>query len=336
MAGKRPIDIQRNAAVTLQIDDGEKSAAPEFLSTASGLYIIRSSSVFRIRLADDIDPGRTNPNIPNQSQQVLTAGCDNEIVARVLLTAKYLFDENNATVKPFVASLFEECIVLTRHLLELDAMTRELSDHIQARHKAFAEKLAKPNAFRLPSIPSLETDIHNILVKADKAKDSLLVLCRLRFLPDATGKPKLKELDKAVEAALQAEPELVKAWKETSSYFGLIRNMRNASEHPEENYRVVLSDFKMWPDGKVYPPLIEIQHPDTPIRSLSVTEFLEFVRDSMLAHAESMLVLIRFAVLLKNNPFGEWVAEFPEDERRHKHVRYYRALDFNGVWRILG
>lgn len=336
MNGKRPIDIQRDAAVTLQIGGDDKSPVKEFLSTGDALYAIKELSVSRVHLADDIDPGRTNPGIPNLSQQVLTAGYNSEIVAKILLTAKYLFDDHNETVKPFVAHLFESCIFLTRQLLELETMTRELLDEVQRKQAAFTENPSVFSAFSLPSIPSLDTKVHNILVKADKAKDAILALYRLRFLPAATGKPKLKELDKAVELAMLAEPELIAAWKETSRYFWLIRNMRNASEHPEENYRTVLSDFAMWTDGKVYPPLIEIQHPDTPIRSLPVTEFLAFVRDSMLGYAESTLPFIRFAVLLESNPFHERVIELPEHERRHTHVRFYRAVVLNGAWHILG
>jgi hypothetical protein len=62
----------------------------EFLSTGNSLYVIKEAGVYRIQLADDIDPARANPNIPNLNQQVLAAGHNNEIVARILLTAKYL------------------------------------------------------------------------------------------------------------------------------------------------------------------------------------------------------------------------------------------------------
>ncbi|MEJ0084990.1 MAG: hypothetical protein WDO72_04880 [Pseudomonadota bacterium] len=336
MPGKRPIDIQRDAAITLQIGGNDKSPTREFLSTGNCLYIIKDTSVFKVQLADDIDPGRTNPAVPNLSQQILTAGYENEIVARILLTAKYLFDERNATVTPFVATLFENCIVLTRHLLELELLVRELADEILRKQAAFAEQPAAPNAFSLPSITGLDSKLHSVLTKADKAKDSILGICRLQFLPGAAGKGKLEDLHKAIEAAMQAEPDLFTAWTETSKYFSLIRNMRNVSEHPKENYQLLLTNFEMQPNGQVYPPLVEVQHPDTPIRTLPLSELVEFVRNMTLDHAEMMLAFIRFAVLLKDNPFQEWVAEFPEGERRHKFVRYYRAIQLNGAWRILG
>lgn len=336
MAGKRPIDTKRDAAITLQIGGDDKSPIKEFLSTANGLYVIKETGVFKLQLADDIDPGRTNPTIPNLSQQVLAAGYDDEIVARVLLTAKYLFDERNATVKPFVASLFGNCLVLTRQLLELDLMARELADDIRRKESLFAGKPAAPNAFTLPSVPELSSKLHDILAKADKVKDTMLVICRLQFLPNAALKGKLQELDTAVATAMQAEPELVTGWKEHAKFFSLIRNMRNASEHSADNFRIILADFSMQPDGKVNPPLAEIQHPDTPIGTLPVVELIETVRNEMLERAEAILVFIRLAGLLKDNPFDEWVAEFPQEARRHRFVRYYRAINVNGALQILG
>lgn len=50
----------------------------------------------------------------------MAEGYVNVIVARILLTAKTLFDENNVTVTSFVATLFEKCIVLTGQLRDLN------------------------------------------------------------------------------------------------------------------------------------------------------------------------------------------------------------------------
>lgn len=337
MAGKRQIDKKRDSAIEVRIgSDNDQSSITDTLSTGESLYALKENGVYKVQLADHIDPGRTNPDIPNLSQQVLTEGSSNEIVARVLLTAKYLFDENKATVEPFVASLFENCIFLTRQVLELDAMVRELSEEIWDKEIVFTQHAPSPNALSLPSIPSLDTKIHHLLVKADKAKDAMLMLYHLRFLRTGAGRPKLTELEKAIEAETQGEPQMIAAWKETSAYFRMIRNMRNASEHPKESSRVALSDFRMLPDGKVYPPLIEVHHPETPVGSSPVNDFLKLVRGSMLAHAESTLAFIRLAVLLERNPFHESVAVFPEEERRHKHVRFYRAIALDGAWRILG
>lgn len=336
MSGKRAIDRQRDSAITMHVGGDDPSAVMEFLSTGNALYAIKEKGVYKIQLADDIDPQRTNPSIPNLNQQILNVGYDNEIVGAILLTAKTLFDEKNATVKPFVASLFESCLTLTKQILELDEIVNVLADEITQKETAMAQKSMQPNAVIIPSVPGMDSKLHNIVSKADKAKNTLLAICRLQFTPDATGKIKLDELEQKIVEAMSAEPQLATAWNGIFDRFKLIRNLRNVSEHPKENYRIALTDFKMQPDGKVNPPLVEIQHPETPIDPASVVSFSRFVRDMMLDNAETILVLIRLAGLLNHNPFGEWVSDFPEEERRHKHVQFYRALNIGGRWRILG
>jgi hypothetical protein len=92
----------------------------------------------------------------------------------------------------------------------------------------------------------------------------------------------------------------------------------------------------MQPDGCVTPALIEVQHHTTPIRPLPVTEFLAFVTTSLLEHAGAALAFIKIASLLSQNPFGETVAAFPPEQRRNRHVRFYRAISLGGERRILG
>lgn len=333
-SGKRPIDRRRDAAISMKID-GE-SAVRDLLSTGGGLYAITETAVIKIQTADNIDPGRTNVDIPNLSQQVLPAGYDDEIVARILITAMYLFDERNSRVKPFVSNVLETCIELTRQLIELDAMSSLLVKDIRDNETVFEAKRGEPNAYTLPSIPGLESKVRNILAAADKAKDSILVLCRLQFLPDSPRKSKLAELNEAIEEFMQGEPDRIAAWKAITEYFTLIRNCRNASEHPREGHGVALTDFRMWPDGKVYPPLVEVLHAETPIRALPLVEFLEFIRNTMIEHAEVALAFIKGATLLRENPFKEAVAEFAEPLRYHRFVRFYRAVNLDGSWRILG
>lgn len=337
MSKKLPIDKQRESAGTLMVgDDDDNSAIKELLSTTDALYAIKEKGVYKIRLADDIDPDRTNLNIPNLSQKVLSAGYDNEIVARILLTAKYLFDENNATVRPFIGNLFEGSLDLVKHVLELQEMISSLKDKISQKENIILQEKQKTNAFSLPSIPDLNTKLHNIFVRADKAKDGILSLYKLHLLPNADKKPKLSEYDNAIRKLPNIEPDFVSSWNESKKFFILIRNIRNSSEHPKNKQQVILSDFNMNSDGSINPPLVEIQHKDTLISLLPLVELLDFLQERIINYAEGTLVFIRCLVLLDNNPFGQWVSVFPVEERRHPFVKYYRSINIGGTERILG
>lgn len=336
MKKKRSIDRQREAAITMRIgDDEDKSPIKDFLSTENALFTIKEKGVYKVQLADDIDPKRTNPHIPNVSQKVLPAGDTNEVVGRVLLTAKCLFDEKNSTVKPFVGSLLEQSIELTRHILELNEMIEDLKRIIIEKGTEFEKREHKSNAYTLPSIPSLDKDIHNILVKADKAKDSIYSLYRLYFLP-TSAKPELNKYDPAIRDKLSEQPEILEGWCETKTILNLIRNIRNASEHRKEGQQVKLKDFEMQSDGSVMSPTIEIEHKDTPIKPTGVLEFLNYIKDLVLNHAEGSIVTIKCATLLDKNPLKESVGYAPPESRKHQFIRYYRTIDFKGEVRILG
>lgn len=337
MTSKRVIDKQRNAALTLTVSDGDDdSPIREFLTTSDNLYLIKEKGVYKVQLADDIDPKRTNPNIPNLSQRVLSAGYNDEVVARVLLTAKQLFDENCSPVKPFVSEMLQASLDLTKHILELRDMISSLTDEITRKEKELLERSSDASSFSLPSITDLNTKLHNIFIKADKAKDGILALYKLHFLPDSTQKPKMAEYDAAIEELQDIAPDLIANWNEIKKFFHLIRNIRNSSEHPKAGQRVLLSDFTMNADRSIDSPLTKVEHSETPIGYIPLVELLDFLQSTTTNYAEAALVFIRCAALLKNNPFNEWVSEFRIEERRHPLVKYYRSINMGGRNHILG
>jgi hypothetical protein len=211
-------------------------------------------------------------------------------------------------------------------------MTRDLADEIVQKETAFAERPAAPNAVIIPSICGKETKLHNILSKADKAKDTLLTICRLQFLPDKKDRPKLEALETAIEKSLSAEPQLIAAWKGAAKYFTLVRNARNASEHPKDNYRIILSDFACVLMEKSILHLSKYSIQTHPIMTAPLTEFLEFIRNTMLEYAEVMLAFIRFAVLLNLISSGNGLLSF----RRERGVINTFDIIVRSMCKILG
>jgi hypothetical protein len=339
MNRKSALDRQRESAITLEVGgDDDNSQIREFLSLSHALFTITDLAVYRVLLADDIDPERTNPNIPNQSQKIIASGYNDPIVAKILLTAKYLFNENNTTSAPLLDEFFKAVIDLTKHVLELQKMVNELKDEISEKESFVKNTKQKPNGYSLPSITDLKTKVHNILVKTDKAKDAILMLYKIHFLPNEVNKPKLEKYTEALKKLSNIDDEVLKVWEEKKIFLDLIRNARNSSEHPKPNQQVLLNDFTMQADGLITPPLIQIEHKDTPISLLPLIEFIEFLERMIIDYSELSPVFIKQLLLIssENNPLGEWVTEFPEKERRHPKVRFYRSINMGGTERILG
>jgi hypothetical protein len=80
----RLVDLQRESAFSITLE-----AAFEL---ESQLCTVTSHGVYGIRLADQNDPGRTNPAIRNSNQRLLKIGAKSPIASRILLTAERLFN----------------------------------------------------------------------------------------------------------------------------------------------------------------------------------------------------------------------------------------------------
>ncbi len=337
MREKREIDRQREAAFSLEVGgDDDKSGIKEVISTSHRLYTLTEQAVYSVQLADDIDPERTNPNIPNLSQKVVSAGYGDEIVGKVLLTAMMLFHENNSQTSQLHDDLFEVTVELTKHNIELRSMVASLVEEISSEEEKFCSGEQKVKSFQIPAITDLNAKLHGIMVKLDKAKDCILKLYRIHFLPDHSGRPMWHEYRKALANLPEMTDTCLGAWDEQAKFLSLVRNVRNCSEHPKSGQQLVVTDFQMLSDGSVNPPLIEVEHKDTPFGVLPVIEFIEFLRNTILSYSELSYALIKSIKLLERNPLNERVSEMPEEARRHPFVRLYRTLNFDGVERILG
>src|SRR5438876_372279 len=91
MKPKRPIDAQRDSAGSMDIGTEDEGAITEMISTPEALLIVKERGIYAVQMADQIDPHRTNPVIPNTQQRVLPIGSSNLIVVRTLLTSHALF-----------------------------------------------------------------------------------------------------------------------------------------------------------------------------------------------------------------------------------------------------
>src|SRR5690349_12364125 len=94
MAEKRLIDQLRDSGKSMDIGtDGDDSAITDVISIDRTMYLVKERGLYTVRLADEIDPERTNLGIPDIQQRVLSVGSINPMVARTLLTADTLFDQ---------------------------------------------------------------------------------------------------------------------------------------------------------------------------------------------------------------------------------------------------
>jgi hypothetical protein len=117
---KRPIDRKRDAGGVMEIGTpDDPSAITAIFPIGDDLYVVKERGVYEVKLADRIDPNRTNIAIPNTHQRVLNYGSDAPVVGRTLLTAKELF---NPTYLPKNLDLTQALRLCFETLKDLAAM----------------------------------------------------------------------------------------------------------------------------------------------------------------------------------------------------------------------
>ena len=128
----------------------------EMVKIGERLHTVTTYSIYRIMLADEINPGRTNINVPNSQQKVLDYGSDSPLVAKTLLTAKQLFDKGFLGPDFDSARGIELSFECLKNLAAMSDLAAEFSRQDVDEESRLAELQIKGRSLALPSAPNLE------------------------------------------------------------------------------------------------------------------------------------------------------------------------------------
>ena len=104
----------------MEISDSEDiSPIRKMVSVSGNLYCLKDKSMSLISLADNIDPERTNINVPNTYTKTLEYGFQDEVIQRVLLLAETLFDKTHLGPDVDCERALTESFEATKLLLEM-------------------------------------------------------------------------------------------------------------------------------------------------------------------------------------------------------------------------
>lgn len=327
---KRPIDLHRDGPFSMEIGTvDDESAIVLMLEIGGALHTVKESGIYKIRMADHIDPDRTNPAIPNTLQRVLSIGSESQLVGRTLLSAKTLFDKrflpDRIDCDQLVAIAFEA-------LKDLAAM-KEMTDEIAHAEQIAIESLQKSDktggGFTVPSIGDVNGRCKAFFQRADHVLQALMGIAKV-FYGDSVGKRWFQSLSERVTQEHGDDDTFSMFLKDALRFFKFIRNTRNCVEHPKDQQRIETSDFALTAQGAIRPPSIEVIEPDTPQPAMAVTTLMNQVTEHL---SELFELTIAFICEKHVEPFGEFkigLMELSADQRRTKHVRYSYAMVING------
>lgn len=316
----RPIDKIRNSggSITLPSDTGGITDMGEI---NGALHLIGGSAIYRVQLADEIDPQRTNVTIPNTHQKVLSYGTDHLFVRQTLMTARRLFNDN------VLNSVFD-CktgINLSFEVLLDMAAMRDIIEKMHDKLKQVSEEMKNiavdQRSVKIPSMGDARGEAKAFLQKADHVTVTLFNIAKL-FYSDTIGPRWFESLHNLISEKYKKDSPFTKFLETVLPFLKFMRNARNAMEHPDKTKGIKVIDILLLPSGELRPPSIEIIHPETPQSSVSLLGLMEQITNQLATVFEIMLVHLCDVNVQSFAGMPLIVIEYDENQQKAFKCRY--------------
>lgn len=331
MKPKRPIDQLRDSAGSMKVGSEEEGALTGFVQFNGRLLVIKEKAVYEVKMADDIDPERINPDIPNSQQRIFSIGSGDRLLGCTLLTAHELFQPKFLPDWVDCEAAMEATLSATRELVEMDNIRESLTGEIESAITR-ARDIPLNSGFEIPSILNLDTRSKTFLNRAHHFIKYVLCIIRI-FYGSSIKKP--DSVLEYVKYNKESDSEFLKIVENSISIFRLLWEARNLIEHPKDNKCIIINDFTINYSGHIKPPTIEIIHPKEALTETLISSFLNEVVNAV----TEIFELLVACLCGEHAEFGNFqigVMALPEDQRRTTHVGFSYAIKMGNDWKPIG
>jgi hypothetical protein len=322
MTERRPIDMLRDSGQHMEVGaEDDLSPIKAMCVINNSMHVIKARGIYRVQLADEIDPQRTIPTIPNTHQRILAYGADCDLVRQTLMTANRLFHSKLlGTSFPY-----ERAIDLSFEALKDIVAMYEMHANLAAEMKAAEASLGglapRNRVFSVPTISGVRVSVETFLQKTDHAVADLFEVAKL-FYPDSIGKRWFESLFELTTEKYGADATFTKFLADALPVLKLVRNARNCIEHPKADQRVEVFDITLLPSGQLRPPALEVVHPETPQPLIAVSDFMAQAVEQIASIFELMLAFLCGYNVQPFAGFAIQVVRYPPNFENAFGVRY--------------
>ncbi|MCJ2062937.1 hypothetical protein MKK63_09465 [Methylobacterium sp. J-088] len=284
---------------------------------------VSDEALYEVKMADWIDPERTNPSLNNMQRKISKRGASSPSVSRTILTAEVLSQPG------FIRELDREALLglAMNGALCLSSMDDD-SDAISAFEKSVVDNIDGIDPLGVsvvvPYHDVLEARVKSFFQSSIHCLQSLLDISAL-FYGDGCKKGYFEGLRDYLKHTKKDE-SFSDYLTRNLDFIKFLREVRNAIEHPKLNKRMVIQNYRLLPSGDIGGPTFELIHPGVAHPEVGLPSFLVQLLDSLATLYEEVLVQ-----LFDNNSgsFGEvkfGVVRIPPDRMRYGSVRYELSI----------
>jgi hypothetical protein len=327
---KRPIDLQREGAMFMNVGaPDDLSAITAMVVIGNKMYVVKANSIYEVRLADEIDPDRTNPSVPNTQQKILSVGSDSEVVGRILLTARALFSKNYLPHSIDCDEALRLSFEILKDIVAMGEIREALKEDEQNSIAQIKDNRKDDRSVLLPSIKNLSQRCNEFIQKADHSLVRLYSIVEI-FYPKVR-KPYFEGFQNTLIASYGADDPFVRGVGNVLPFLKFVRDTRNSVEHPKQDQKIIVKDFSFDPTGSVLAPTIEIVHARSPHEAINISAFMLQINSAIVDIVESMFSGVCSKLVTVTTGLQFEVVALPEDMRREQFVRYsYGLIDQDG------
>lgn len=323
----------RDGALSMQVGDESDGPISGMVSVAdTDMYIIKKHAIYRAFLADEIDPERTNSNIPNGYQRIVSQGSESETVARSFLTANVLFNSNQFHGEVELKRVMDLSIVVMKELLAAQAIERDLTIEQDRALSAFQQP--KQRSLALPSVEGLNESLKTFVQKIEHATQAIFAFTQQFY---GHTERMWNGFETEIQKNYGASDEFSKFAVSITPFMVFIRNLRNCVEHPKDAQRVIIKDFAITADGTLTNPTVQVVHAATPQPKMEVRSFLPQVAGQVLEIFEVLMIHLASKHIAPFDKFEKAVGFLPPDQlAADSKVRASYFILFNDRWNKVG
>lgn len=328
MEEKKPIDRKRESSGQAEIGKEEEGAIIKMVNIGDRLLVIKERAIYDMIFADNVDPKRTNIDLPNTIQKlIISKGAESETVSRTLITSLTLFKTDYIDNRV-------DCDKINGLAIDLLSEISELEDEIKKYRKAenesieeYEKRKQQKKSFKVPSIENLQSKCKTIFQKADHVKQTLMDIITTIYPELGINKqshyPNL--YDKLKIKFGETDP-FVKFTKKAIDFMQIIRELRNGFDHRLEHTKAI--DFELKTDGGIIAPTIELNHKKIRLKRTSLIDFLDITHKNLIEIIESTTAFLA-SKNIRTSGLPNQVRVVPIEKRRNKLVKY-------GFWAPIG
>jgi hypothetical protein len=310
---------RRDSAFSMKLGEEERNGnIQEIISLPDGIYTVSERAIYRVQLADMIDPDLAHPNTPHVNQRFASAGSDNPIVGRTFLQANQLFskphfdEEKSGLVMTAVLAGMQEILgaedILTKLQADLLAAEKNLPS---SPHKG---------AIALPAVGDIEARGKAFVQRSEHALQAIFRLAVVFF--GDTRKPGFFDGVAAHVRENFGEDNNFVAFADSMAKFAkLIRGLRHSIEHRKPYQKIDILDYH-FEGGKLHRPTVHVTHADVPFDAMPLNEFMSFIIQNLTEALETLIVYLAASNVSHLGKMPIAVGEHPHFGQGHVLVKY--------------